>query len=69
MKYDFSDIPNDKLIQAIEKWVKGERNRGILKRRLIDGMTFSELSEEFNICERHIKRIVINAEDKIFSHL
>lgn len=69
MKYDFSDIPNDKLLQAIDKWVKGDRNRKILKRRLIDCMTFSELAEEFNICERHIKRIVIDAENRIFSHL
>lgn len=69
MKYDFTDIPNDELSVAIDKWVKSDRNRKILKRRLIDGLTFEEIASEFYMSPRHIIRIVMKCEQIIFSKL
>ena len=42
----------------IDEWVKSERDRQIMKRRLIDGITLEALAEEFDLSVQHIKRIV-----------
>lgn len=66
MKYCFDDIPNDVLRNEIDKWIKSERNRLILKRRLIDGLTFDELSNEFNLSRSRIIKICMNEQDRLF---
>lgn len=43
-----------------------ERDRKLLKRRLIDGIIYEKLAEEFNLSERQVKNIVYNSQDKIF---
>lgn len=47
----------------------GERNRQIMKRKLIDGICFEPLAEEFKLSVRQVKYIVHNGEKKIFSHM
>ena len=57
---------------AIDEWIVGrnaERNRMILKRRLIDGICFEPLSEEFDLSVSQVKRIVYKLEQKIFQFL
>lgn len=58
--------------KAIDEWIVGrnaERNRMILKRRLIDGICFEPLSEEFDLSVSQVKRIVYKLEQKIFQFL
>lgn len=43
-----------------------ERNREILYRRLVDGICYEPLAEEFNMSVRQIKNIVYAGENKIF---
>ena len=50
----------------IDEWILNERDRRILKRRLIDGICFEPLSEEFGLSVRQIKNIVYKCENKIF---
>lgn len=66
---DLIDISNDQLSELIEKWVKGERNRAILKRRLIDRICFEPLAEEFDLSVRQTKNIVYRAEQQLFKHI
>lgn len=57
---------------AIDEWVVGrnaERNRAILKRRLIDGICYEPLAEEFDLSVSQVKRIVYKLEQKIFQFL
>ena len=45
----------------IDEWIVGrnaERNRKILKRRLIDGILFEALAEEFDLSVTQVKTIV-----------
>ena len=60
---------NVELSNLIDLHIHSERDRKILKRRLIDGIKFDDLAEEFNYSPRHIKRIVYKAENQLFSHL
>ena len=72
MNHTIPEISRSELIRLINQWIIGsnaERNRKIIKRRLIDGICFEPLAEEFGLSVRYIKTVVYKCEDKIFSHL
>ncbi len=60
------DIPASEIEHLIDEWILNERNRAILKRRLIDGVYFEPLAEEFDLSVRQVKSIVYKGEDRIF---
>ena len=60
-EYTISEI-----IALIDERIHNERNRKILKRRLIDGITYERLAEEFDLSVAQIKRIVYKGENLIF---
>lgn len=53
----------------IDNHIHHERNRQILKRRFIDGVTYERIAEEFDLSPRHVKTIVYRNEMKIFRYL
>ena len=55
--------------RLIDEYIFNERDRKILKRRLLDGICFEPLSEEFAMSPIQIKRIVYKAQNKLFSIL
>lgn len=63
------ELPASEITHRIDEWITGrhaERNRKILKRRLIDGICFEPLAEEFDMSVRQIKNIVRIGEYRIF---
>lgn len=53
----------------IDEWIFNERNRRILKRRLLDGVTYEKLAEEFDLSVQQIKTIVYKSQDILSCHL
>lgn len=63
------NLSRDQIEQLISQWIVGknsERNRAIISRRLLDGITYERLAEEFSLSVRQIKNIVYKCEDKLF---
>ena len=60
------DYSNSTINDAIEEYIHKKRDRDILKRRLIDGITYDELAGEFEMSVRQIKNIVYKEQDKLF---
>lgn len=60
---------NSEIKALIEEHIHSERDRKILTKRLIDGLTYQELAEEFNYSVRQMQRIVYKGQDKIFKYL
>ena len=54
----FENISNTDLAALIDEWVKGERDRRIMKRRLIDCICFEPLAEEFDLSVQRTHTIV-----------
>jgi len=54
----FDNISNSDLSRLIDEWVKGERDRAIMKRRLIDCICFEPLAEEFSLSVQTTHKIV-----------
>lgn len=69
MKYDLTDISRSEIEKAIDEWILNERDREILKRRLVDGITYEALSYEFDLSVRHTKTIIYKAEEKLFTKI
>lgn len=63
------DIENSQLNYFIDEYVHSERDRKILKRRLIDGITYERLAEEFDLSPRQTKTIVYREEDRLFKRI
>lgn len=68
MKYEL-DLPRSAIENLIDEWILNERNRAILKRRLLDGICYEPLAEEFDLSVRQVKNIVYKAEMKLFKHM
>lgn len=51
----------------IDEWIHKERDRQILKRRLLDGICYEPLAEEFDLSVRQVKNIVYKAEERLFT--
>lgn len=66
------DLCRSDIEQLMHEWMIGpnaERDRAILSRRLFDGITYERLAEEFDLSVRHTKKIVYDAESRIFRHI
>ena len=63
------DLSRSEIEELIDEWVFKKRNREILKRRLLDGITYERIAEEFEMSTRQIKNIVYRSETIIFSHV
>lgn len=68
-KHPIPDLSRSEISHLIDEWILNQRDRDILKRRLLDSITFDELSEEFYLSPQRIKTIVYKAEEKIFKHI
>lgn len=66
---DLDNISNSEIEKLIDEWIHSERDRRILKRRLIDGICYEPLADEMDMSVRQIKNIVYKAEAKLFKHL
>lgn len=63
------DYSRSELSTAIDEWILNEKHRAILKRRLLDGICFEPLAEEFDMSVRQIQNIVYKSQEKLFKHL
>lgn len=62
----YTTISNTDLAAVIDNWVKGERDRKLMKRRLIDCIKLETLAEEFDLSVQHVSTIV-SRNNKIIS--
>ena len=59
------DLPRSEIEHLIDEWIFSERDRAILKRRLLDGICYEPLAEEFEMSVRQIKTIVYRGQEKL----
>lgn len=57
---------NSQMTVLIDEHIHSERDRRLLKRRLIDGICFEPLAEEFDLSVRRTKEIIYRAQEILF---
>lgn len=66
IKFEYS---NTDIEHYIDEYIHSERDRRILKRKLIDGLTYEALAEEFNLSVTTVKKIVPKGIDTILKYI
>ena len=72
---DLDDVTNEEIEKAIDSWIHSERDRIILKKRLIDGYTFQQISDylysenKIILSARQMKNVLPRLEQKLFRHM
>lgn len=69
MKHPFEDKTNTEIINLINEYIHSERDRQIMKRRLVDGICYEPLAEEFDLSTVQTKRIVFKQTSHLASHI
>lgn len=62
---DFDSLPRDAIEELIEQWIHSERDRKICHRRLLDGIRYEALGEEFCLSTRQVKQIISKSKKKM----
>ena len=74
-KFRLENITNTQISNAIDEWIHSERDRIILKYKLIDGFTYAQICDKIYaehkiiLSERQLQNIVYKAESILFKHL
>lgn len=59
------EYTNSEIEKAIREYIHSARDRAIVQRRLVDGVRFEPLAEEFGLSVRQTKTIVRRALDAL----
>lgn len=62
------ELSREVVEKLIDSYIFNEVDRKLLKRRLLDGLLYKQLAEEFHLCERQVKNRVYKAQEKLFRH-
>lgn len=68
MKHGLPNLSKSEIENLIDEYIHNERDRKILKRRLLDGICFEPLAEEFDLSVRRVKTIVYKSEEILIRH-
>lgn len=68
-KMENYDLSRSEWENLIDQWIFKERDRAILKRRLLDGVCYEPLAEEFDLSVQQTKTIVYRATEKLIKHI
>lgn len=63
------EYTNSQIDHLIDEYIHSERDRKILKRRLIDGICYEPLAEEFDLSVKQVRNIVNKSEMVLFKRL
>lgn len=63
------EYTNSQISNLIDEYIHSERDRAILKRRLIDGICYEPLAEEFDLSVKQMRNIIRKSEQILFKQL
>lgn len=69
MNIEHYNKPRSEWEHIIDEWIFNERDRKIIKRRLLDGILLEPLAEEFDMSVQQVKSIIYKAQNKIINHI
>lgn len=64
-----ADLSRSEWEHIIDEWIFNERDRQILKRRLLDGICYEPLAEEFELSVQQTKTLIYKLQNKLFKHI
>ena len=68
-KIDVYNLSRSQWENIIDEWIFSERDRKMLKRRMLDGILFEQLAEEFDLSVQQTRSVIYKATDKLMKHI
>lgn len=59
------EYTNSEMLLRINELIHSERDRVLMKRRLIDGITQEKLAEEFDLSVKQVQRLIYKLQEKV----
>lgn len=69
MKAENYNLSRSEWEHLIDEYVFSERDRAMLKRNLLDGRTYEQISEQFDMSPRQVARIISRLQRQLFKHI
>ena len=63
------DLSRSEWENLIDEWIFSERDRAMLKRNLLDGRTYEQIAEQFDMSTRQVARLIPKLQEKLFKHV
>lgn len=63
------EYTNSEISHIIDEYIHNERDRNLLKRRLIDGICYEPLAEEFDLSTKQVQNIIRKSESILFKYI
>lgn len=68
-KMEIYDLSRSEWENLIDEWVFSERDRAMLKRNLLDGRTYEQIAEQFDMSTRQVARLIPKLQEKLFKRI
>ena len=66
---EYRDYSNSEIDAAITEWIYSERDRVILREKLLCDITYEAIAEKHKLDVSTVKRIVYRSRDRLFRKL
>lgn len=64
-----TNIPLSEWSTLIDEWIFNKQHREMLKLNLLDGNTYEQIAEQFDMSPRQIARLIPKLQEQLFRHL
>jgi DNA-directed RNA polymerase specialized sigma subunit len=68
-KTESYDLSRSEWEHLIDEWIFSERDRAMLKRNLLDGRTYEQIAEQFDMSTRQVARLIPKLQEKLFKRI
>ena len=69
MKTEHYDLSRTEWENLIHEWIFNELHRAMLKRNLLDGRTYEQIAEQFDMSTRQVARLIPKLQEKLFKRI
>ena len=63
------DLSRSEWENLIDEWIFNELHRAMLKRNLLDGRTYEQIAEQFDMSTRQVARLIPKLQEKLFRRI
>ena len=63
------DLSRSEWENLIDEWIFNEKHREMLKRNLLDGRTYEQIAEQFDMSTRQVARLIPKLQEKLFNRI
>ena len=64
-----ANLPRSAWETLINEWIFNEEHRAMLKRNLLDGRTYEQIAEEFDLSSRQVASLIPKLQEQLFKRI